>query len=174
LKEKLLDSQTVYKGNIIDVKVDAVVLPNGKKACREVVEHSGAVAVVAVNSNGEMLLIRQFRYPVNSILWELPAGKLEPGEHPIECAKRELAEETGFGARKWLHLSTFYTTPGFSNEVMYLYMAEDLYKETGNPDDDEFIEVYSVPCETAVRQVVEGVIRDAKTIAGILLASHRM
>jgi ADP-ribose pyrophosphatase len=172
LEEKQIDSSLLYKGIIVDVKVDQVMLPNGKQTAREVVLHPGAVAILALNNAKEITLIKQFRYPVSSIIWELPAGKLEVGEDPLECAKRELAEETGLGARKWKKLSRFFTGPGFTNEVIHLFLAEDLCKEIKIADDDEFIEVHSIPFETAEKMIFSGEINDAKTIAGILMLSR--
>ena len=170
MEEKNVESKLVFEGRVFSVKVDAVNLPNGKQASREVVVHPGAVAVVAVNENDELLLIKQFRYPVGEVIWEIPAGKLEKGESPIICAKRELAEETGHGAEQWKHLSTFFTTPGFSDEIMYIYLASDLITDKKTADDDEFIELHYVPFAEALRMIANGEIKDAKTIAGILLA----
>ncbi len=171
--EKTVSSKTIYKGKVLDLKVDTVRLPNGKTADREVVVHRGAVAVVAVTDNDEIILIKQFRYPTGKVLWEVPAGKIDAGEIPEDCAVRELAEETGFGARQWEHLSTFYTTPGFSDEIMYVYLARDLYIDERKMDDDEFIDMYRVPVKNAVEMVISGEISDAKSIAGILLAAAR-
>lgn len=172
MKEKRVESRWIYRGQILDLKLDTVVLPNGKTAPREVVVHPGAVTVAALTDLGEVLLVRQFRYPVGEALWELPAGKLEKKEDPLECAKRELAEETGFGAREWKHVSTFYTTPGFSDEIMYMYLAKGLYKEERDADDDEFLQVKAVLLSMALEMVLSGEIKDAKTITGILWADR--
>lgn len=170
MQEDKIDGQVVYKGKIVDLKVDRVLLPNGKEAKREVVVHKGAVAIAAVTPDQEIILIRQFRYPAGEILWEIPAGKLEIGEDPEDCAKRELAEETGYGARVWKKLSTFYTSPGFSDEIMHLYLATDLYPKKLNADDDEFIEIYKIPYARAAEMIIGQEIRDCKTISGILMA----
>lgn len=174
MEEKTVASRTIYKGKVLDLKVDTVTLPNGKTTEREVVVHRGAVAVVAVNETGEIVLIKQFRYPTGKILWEIPAGKINAEEVPQDCAVRELAEETGFGAREWQHMATFYTTPGFSDELMYVYLARDLYTDKREMDDDEFIEIHPVPLENATEMIKSGEIADAKSIAGILLASLRI
>lgn len=174
MKENKIDSKLIYHGRVLDIKLDTVELPNGKEANREVVVHPGAVTIAAVTPNQEILLIKQFRYPVNEILWELPAGKLEKGEDPLACAKRELSEETGYGAREWCCLSTFFTTPGFCDEIMYLYLAQGLYDESLKADDDEFIELHRIPYNNAVDLINSGDIKDAKTIVGILLAGQKM
>lgn len=170
--EKKVSSKSIYEGKIVHLKVDDVILPNGKITSREVVRHQGAVAVAALNNKNELILIKQFRYPVDKVLWELPAGKLEKGEEPEQCAKRELAEETGYGAKKWTHLSTFYTTPGFSDEIMHVFLAQGLYNKTLNADDDEFIEVYQISLTRSLEMIKFGEIVDAKTIAGILLTNQ--
>lgn len=169
MQEKKISSEIKYTGRVLNLKVDTVELPDGKQTQREVVIHPGAVAVAAVNERNEIILVRQFRYPVGEILLEVPAGKLQRGEDPLACAKRELAEETGLGAGNWTHLSTFYTTPGFSDEIMYLYKAAGLFKNVMASDDDEFIEVHPVLVQRAVDMIKSGEIKDAKTIAGILM-----
>ncbi len=174
MEEKKAAGEWLYRGKILDLKLDLVVLPNGRQTEREVVVHPGAVAVVAVNNKKRILLLKQFRYAVGQVLWELPAGKLEQGEDPLACAKRELAEETGYGAGKWEHLSTFYTSPGFCSEIMFLYLASDLSKDGRQADEDEFIEVRQIPLGQALKWIQGGKIKDAKTIAGILLAEHKL
>lgn len=167
--EKTIDSKVIFNGKFINLQVDTVKLPDGKESGREVVIHPGAAVVAALTEQDEILLIRQFRYPVGEVLWELPAGKLEKNEEPLECAKRELAEETGYGAREWRYISDFFTTPGFSNEVLYLYLASGLYPEKREADSEEFIELHKVPYSKAVSMISSGEIKDAKTIIGILL-----
>lgn len=173
MQEKKIESRLIYNGKVLDLKLDTVELPNGKEANREVVVHPGAVTIAALTQNNEILLIRQFRYPAGEILWELPAGKLERGEDPLACAKRELSEETGYAASEWMSLSTFFTTPGFSDEIMYLYLAKGLYNERLEADDDEFIELHQIPYNEAVNLINRGEIKDAKTIIGILLAGQK-
>lgn len=170
--EKTIDSKVIYNGKFINLKVDTVKLPNGKESGREVVYHPGAAVVIAVTEKKEILLIRQFRYPVSEVLWELPAGKLEKNEDPLECAKRELAEETGFGAKEWQYLSRFYTAPGFSNELLHLFLASDLYTDKREADSEEFIELHKISYPKALSLISSGEINDAKTIIGIMLAGQ--
>ena len=172
--EKKVSSETVYKGKILNLRVDDVELPNGKITKREVVEHAGAVAVVPVNEKNELLLVRQYRYPVGKVLLEVPAGKLEKGEDPEACAVRELAEETGCRAKDMKLLFSFYSTPGFSNEKMYVYLARGLTYLGEHPDEDEFIEASPVPLQAALDLIDRGEICDAKSIIGILAVKREM
>lgn len=168
MEEKTIAVKDIYQGKILNLRVDKVILPNGKEAKREVVEHPGAIAVVARNEHGEFIMVKQYRYPVKDIIWEIPAGKLEKGEDPLVCAKRELAEETGLVADNWQKLSTFYTTPGFTDEIMYLYLAENLREEKCNPDDDEFIETGKFTPDEIREMITGNIIKDAKTLIGLL------
>ncbi|MDN5348138.1 MAG: ADP-ribose pyrophosphatase [Clostridia bacterium] len=170
LKETCLDSRRIYEGKILNLRCDRVLLPGGREATREVVEHPGAVTIVALDSEDNVYLVRQFRYPVGEVTLELPAGKLDCGEEAEACARRELAEEAGLKARSWRHLLNFYTTPGFSTEIMYLFLAQELSREEAEADADEFLEVEKVPLAEAVQMALEGKIRDAKSIVGILAA----
>lgn len=174
LEETTLGSCRVFEGKIINLRVDEVELPNGKRATREVVEHPGAVAVAALTEKGEIVLVRQFRKPAEEVLLEIPAGKLDPGEKPLDCVRRELMEETGITAECIKPLLSYYTTPGFSNEVIHLFLATGLRRGEAAPDKDEFLEVTYLPLSEALRLVREGKIRDAKTIIGILLAADRV
>ena len=158
----------MYAGKIISVRVDRIELPNGRTATREVVEHPGAVAVLALTAPESVVLVRQFRYPINEITLELPAGKLEQGEDPLRAAHRELAEETGFVAGQMEFMTSFYSTPGFSDERMRLYLATDLKAGTPRPDDDEFLDCLTVDRSTAARMIGEGAFTDAKTLVGLL------
>jgi len=170
--EKTISSETIYRGKILNLRVDSVELPNGKLASREVVEHSGAVAVVPLNEKNEVLLVRQYRYPVGKALLEVPAGKIEKGEEPALCAERELVEETGYEAEEIKHLFTFYSTPGFSDEKMYVYIARGLVYSGQKPDEDEFIQIVPVDLEKALSLIDEGEICDAKSIVGLLAAKR--
>lgn len=172
--ENTISSRLIYSGKILTLRLDEVKLPNGKTSTREIVEHPGAVAIVALNEKNEVLMVRQFRKPVEEELLELPAGKLEKGEQPEICAQRELMEETGFFARSLRYITAFYTSPGFSSERMYLYLARDLENNTKLADEDEFIDLKIIPLEQAVRKIYDGEIRDAKTISGLLLAYNML
>lgn len=174
LREILLDSVPVFTGKVINLRVDSVQLPDGKKATREVVEHPGAVAVVPILTDGSIILVKQYRHPVGETTWEIPAGKLDTKEAPELCAHRELEEETGYQAGKMRKLSVFFTTPGFTDEIMYLYMAENLRKTAQKTDDDEFIDVLSISRADALSMIHRGEIKDAKSIIGILMAGEML
>ena len=139
LYEKLTSSERLFEGKIINLRRDEVILPNGRTGMREVVEHPGAVAIVPLTTEGNVILVRQFRHPIGQVILEVPAGKLDSGEDPAACAVRELAEETGFTANTLRKLISMYTTPGFSNEIIHVYLAEDLIESDKHPDEDEFI-----------------------------------
>ncbi len=168
MEEKTMKCERVYEGRIINVRVDTVELPDKKYSKREIVEHPGAVGIVPITSNKEIVLVKQFRKPVEGVLLEIPAGKIESEEEPAICAVRELEEETGFKTDNIQQLLKFYTTPGFSNEIIYIYIAEDLKEGTINPDEDENIETIKIPIEEALEKIKSGEIEDAKTIVGIL------
>ncbi|AIS52402.1 ADP-ribose pyrophosphatase NudF [Thermoanaerobacter kivui] len=167
-KEETLSTRRIFEGKIINLRVEEVKLPDGRTATREIVEHPGGVSIVAVKDNGNILLVKQYRKPAEEALLEIPAGKLEYGEDPEVCAKRELLEETGYEAGYIKHLMTFFTTPGFSNEKMYLYFAKNLVKHTAHPDEDEFLEVYEYTPENLLEMILQNQIKDSKTIIGIL------
>ena len=168
LTEKTIDSREVFKGRIIRVRFDTVRLPNGKEGTREVVEHPGGVAILAIDSEGRVLLVRQYRYPFERVLTEIPAGKREPGEPPFITAQRELQEEVGVTADTWTELGTLIPSPGCYGETLYLYMAQDLHFGATHPDEDEFLEPLRIPLDEAVRQCMDGTLTDAKTVAAIL------
>lgn len=159
----------MYKGRIINLRLDSVVLENGNTALREVVEHPGAVGIVALKDNGDIVMVKQYRKAADQMLLELPAGKLEQGEDPADCAARELTEETGYVAANLRYLVSFYTSPGFSNEVMHMFLATGLSQGENDPDDDEMVETVEISRDRAVDMILKGEIKDGKTIAGILL-----
>lgn len=172
LMEKRLASKVVFEGKVLKLRHDQVMLPNGKEASREVVEHPGAVAVVPVTDDGKVLLVRQYRYPVDNVMLEIPAGKLDAGETPENCALRELEEETGYAAGTLKKLSSFYTTPGFSNEILHLYLAGDLRQTEQKLDGDEFLNVEAYSPEEIKTMLADGTINDAKSLVGLLLAGY--
>jgi ADP-ribose pyrophosphatase len=174
LYEKTISSQPIYDGRIIKVKVDEVQLPNGKTAKREIVNHQGAVAVLPLTDDGKMVAVRQFRKPLEQTIVEIPAGKLEPGEEPLTCAIRELEEETGYKAEKMELLSSFYTSPGFADELLHVYIATGLTKGESRPDEDEFVDALELSLEEAHELHRTGEIRDAKTVVAIFAWENRV
>jgi len=167
LEEKTVKSQTIYEGNIIRVQLDQVILPDGGTSQREIVKHPGAVAVVAITDEKKLVLVRQFRKPLEKTILEIPAGKLEPGEDPRACAFRELEEETGYQAEEMTPLVSFYTSPGFADEIMHLYVANGLRKGEAQPDQDEFVELVELTLPEAWQRIADGEICDAKTVAAV-------
>ncbi|CAM3060523.1 NUDIX hydrolase [Filibacter tadaridae] len=171
-EEKTISGTTIYEGKIITVRIEDVELPDGNHAKRELVKHPGAVAILAITSEGKLVLVEQYRKAIERSLIEIPAGKMEPGEAPEVTAVRELEEETGFGAKKFTYIQSFATSPGFANEVIHLYLAQGLYK-IDNPaagDEDEFIELIEATIEEAEELVATGKIFDAKTAFAVLYA----
>lgn len=170
---KVISTRTAFRGPVFTVTRDEVVEPSGVKVIRDTVRHSGSVVVLAIDrSDGEprILLVRQYRYPADAYIWELPAGRIDEGENPLAAAKRELIEETGYRAKKWKKAMTFYSSPGFLDEQMWLYLAEDLEAGEAQPEADEFITLRFVSASSVLEQIRRGAIRDAKTIAGVLWA----
>lgn len=166
-----LSSHRGFDGKWVHVRVDEVRLPSGRIATRETVEHPGAVAIVPVTREGNVLLLRQGHHPIGRVLLGLPAGTLEPGEAPIDCAQRELEEETGYRAGAMTELASFYTSPGYTNERMTLFRADDCVPGNGSIDPDELIRLTSVPLAEIRRLVMPGPdqIEEAKTLIGLLL-----
>ena len=169
--ERTIAREIKYAGKIITVRVDKVELPDGRTASREVVEHPGAAAVLAVNKAKEAYFVRQFRKAVEKELLEIPAGKLEAGEAPHICAARELAEEVGMAAGDLRLLATFYSSPGFTAEKLYVYLATGLHPVSPSAEEDEFLEPVRLPLAEAVRMARTGEIVDAKTLIALLLAA---
>jgi ADP-ribose pyrophosphatase len=171
LVEKKLRKNVVFEGRNVDFCCDDVELPNGKPATREYMDHPGAVGVVPVLADGRVVLVRQYRYPVGEVTLELPAGKLDAGEDALKCVARELQEETGYTAKKITPLLDYWPTPAFANEVLRLYVAEDLTGGALSPDEDEFIEKVELPLREALDLIKRGRIKDSKTLVGLLAYS---
>jgi ADP-ribose pyrophosphatase len=170
LVEKKLSSKKIFHGKILNLYFDKVKLPNGNIATREKVTHPGAVGIVPVNNQKEVYLVRQYRYPPDDTIIEIPAGKIDNNEDPDKCALRELREEVGAGSADIVKLSAFYTTPGFSNELLHLYLATNFDLKDNNLDDDEFLQIVKFSLKDAIHMINTGIIKDAKTIIGLLLA----
>ena len=170
LTEKPLSSEYPYRGKIVNMRVDQALLPNGRQAVREVVEHPGGVCVAALTDREELLFVRQFRYPYQEAILELPAGKRSPGEDPLECGIRELKEETGAVAARVEPLGRLYPSPGYCGEIIYMYMATGLTYGEMNPDEDEFLSVRRIPFQELVQRCLSGEIQDGKTVTAVLKA----
>lgn len=166
--EKTLSTEYIYKGKILNLKVEQVQLPDGNKSKREIVEHKGAVAIVAFKDDDTILLVRQFRKPLNKELLEIPAGKLEENEDPKHCALRELEEETGYKANNIEFIGKILTTPGFSNELIYIFKATNLCKGQIGGDEDEFINVEEIKLIDLKDKIKKGEIIDGKTVASLI------
>ena len=170
MEENPKSSKVVFKGKLLDVRKDKVILPNGKIGSREWINHPGAVCCVPILPNKKIGLIRQYRYAVKEHMIEIPAGKLNQGEDPENCAKRELEEEIGFKANKISFLTNIHPAIGFANEKMWLYLAEDLKKTNQKLDSDEFLELMPTKLEDAIKMVWNGSITDVKTMIGLIWA----
>ena len=168
LEERQLSFDYKFKGRIINLRVDEALLPNGATATREVVEHNGGICVVPITENGEVLMVEQYRYPYGEVILEIPAGKRDGNEEPLEGGKRELREETGAVAENYTFLGELYPTPGYCGEVIYMYLATGLSFGETDPDEDEFLNVKKIPLEKAVDMIMKGEIKDAKTQTAIL------
>ena len=171
LAEKQIDSKLIMDGTVLHVYYDNVTLPNGGKAHRELIRHVGAVCMVPVTQDGQVIVERQFRYPVNRVITEIPAGKLDSKqEDPLAAARRELQEETGMTADNWINLGIFYPAPAYSDETIHMFLARDLHPGDQHLDADEFLEVTRVPIEELVEEILAGKIPDLKTQAAVLRA----
>lgn len=174
LREKTVSTSTIFNGKIVKLIKKEVLLPDGTKGTREVVEHPGAVAIVAVDKENYVYLVRQFRSPIEKEILEIPAGKLDEGETPEECARRELQEEIGQNPREMEKLLSYYTSPGFSNEVLHIYLATDLQEVPIRKVEGEFLQIEKFKYEELTKLIEAGEIEDGKTVLGILLASNKI
>lgn len=168
--EPTISSRPIYSGRIIDVRVDTVRLQNGRESTREIVDHAPSICVVPVDAEGNVLMVRQYRKPVDQFLLEVPAGGIEAGETPEEAAQRELQEEIGHTTGNLLAMSAFWLAPGWCSEFMYSFLATDLKPAALDSDEDEFIEVVRVPLSAAMDVIASGEVQDAKSVASLLLA----
>jgi len=170
LTETTVSSRNVYDGELLHVRADRARLPDGKVAVREYITHPGAVVIIPLLDNGELVLERQHRYPLHRDFYELPAGKIDRGEDPLQCAQRELLEETGYSAKKWRYVTTLHPCIGYSDEKLIYYLAEELTFTTASLDDGEHLEVFTLTLAAALDWVKTGRITDNKTVSGLFWA----
>jgi ADP-ribose pyrophosphatase len=162
-------TRNIFTGKILTLNIDTVTLPNGVTIDLEMIRHPGAAAIVPLKNDGKVVMIKQFRHAAGGFIYEIPAGKLHPGEDPIHCATRELEEEIGYVAGRLERLTSIYTAPGFTDEVIHIYKATDMTPGRQHLDRDEVLEVFEVSLKEAIRMIGAGLIRDAKTIVGLQL-----
>ena len=169
LIEKTVDSQEIFDGQVVHLFKDNITLPNGKPATREVIRHVGAVAIVPMTDDGKVIVERQFRYPLNQVITEIPAGKLDSkAEDRLAAAKRELEEETGLLAEEWIELGEYYPAAAYCDEVIMMYLAKGLYQGTRHLDEDEFLNIMEVSLDELVDEIMQGKVADGKTQAAIM------
>ncbi len=174
---KVLQRTRLYQGRVFNLIVDQVEYPSGKRSVREVAEHPGGAVVLAVFSDRRILLVKQHRYPIDAVIYELPAGKLHSGEDPLTCAQRELVEETGYRARTGRKLTSIYTTPGFCSEVLHVYLATDVEKSARGQrleEGEHGLHVQALPLDETISMIDRGEIVDGKTIVGILMGERHL
>lgn len=164
----------IYKGRVLDITLETASLPDGRDIELEIIHHPGGACALPVYENGDLLLIRQFRHAAGGIIWEVPAGRIDDGEEPEACARRELAEEGGVTAGKLRKLGQFYSTPGFCTEVIHIFLATELEKCGQKLEEDEYLETTRIPFEKAIDMVFKGEINDSKTMLAILLAREEL
>lgn len=175
IEERILREERVYEGRLVKVNRLDVTLPDGKEATREAIRHPGASAIVPVDEEGNVTLVRQYRAPIAQVLLEIPAGKLDDkDEDRLEAAKRELREETGLTAEKWKHLTDIVTAPGFCDELISIYLATGLSDGEDEPDEDEFLNIVKMPLTELIEMAKRGEISDSKTLVGLLLAEKAL
>jgi ADP-ribose pyrophosphatase len=177
-RARVLSSEVVYTGPLFRVQHDKIVEPGGRRNERDVIRHNGSVVILALDKskskkNPWVVMERQYRHAANQFLWELPAGKLDAGEEPLEGAKRELKEETGYAAKKWKPLIEYYASPGFLGESMMIFLAEGLQAGDAHPEEDEAIELRLVKLSEVLKMIDKGVIKDGKTLTGVLFYARR-
>lgn len=174
LTEEKINSKTIFEGKVINLKINEVKLENGMTAMREIVEHPGGVCVISLDSDKNVLMVKQYRAPFETVLLEVPAGKLDNGEDPLECGKREFLEETGYTAEKMTYLGHFYPSVGFLTEKIHIYFAEGLNKKEQHLDEDEFLNVEKYPFSVLLEMAEKNEIKDAKTVLAILMLNKHL
>lgn len=173
-EEKTVSSEKIFKGRIIDVRVDKVSLPNGEISTREIVGHPGGVGIVAITDDDKIIMVKQFRKPLERAIYEIPAGKLDPGEEVEVCGRRELTEETGATAETFEYLGYMYPSPGFTDEVTHIYLATGLNFGKASPDEDEFLDIEFFPIDKVREMIMNNEINDGKTVMGFFKAMERL
>ena len=173
-EEKTVSSKTVFQGKIIDVRVDMVSLPNGEIAQRDIVKHPGGVGIVAITDDDKIIMVKQFRKPIEKAIYEIHAGKLDKNEEPLKCGRRELMEETGAVADNFFYLGYMYPSPGFDDEVTHMYLATGLHFGENNLDEDEFLDVEYFTKEEVLDMIMNNEINDAKTVIGFFKAMEKL
>ncbi len=169
-EEKTVSTKRIYDGIVVNLRVDTVELPDGKTALRDIVEHPGGVGIVAITDDNKILMVKQYRKPIEKAILELPAGKLDKNEDIEECGRRELEEETGYKTREFTYLGYMYPSPGFDDEVTHLYLARGLYKGEVHLDEDEYLDVYKYDISEIKTMIMNNEINDAKTVIGFFKA----
>lgn len=173
-EEKTVSSKTVFQGKIIDVRVDMVALPNGEIAQRDIVKHPGGVGIVAITDDDKIIMVKQFRKPIEKAIYEIPAGKLDKNEEVEKCGRRELMEETGAVADNFIYLGYMYPSPGFDDEVTHMYLATGLHFGESNLDEDEFLDVEYFTKDEVLSMIMNNEINDAKTVIGFFKAMEKL
>ncbi len=173
-EEKTISSETVYSGHVINVRVDTVEMPDGKTAFRDIAEHPGGVGVLALTEDNKIIMVKQYRKPIEKAIYEIPAGKIDRGEAPLKCGIRELEEETGFKAEEFISLGYMYPSPGFTDEVTHIYLAKGLYKGTCNPDEDEYLDIEMFEIDEIRQMIMKNEINDAKTVFAFFKALEHL
>jgi ADP-ribose pyrophosphatase len=169
---EVIHQETIFQGRAFNIRRDKVRYQNGAVASLDIVEHAGAVTILPVDADGHILFIRQYRHAAEKEMLELPAGTLDPGESPLDCARREIREETGFAAQELIEIGEFFLAPGYSTEYMYVYLATGLYPDTLQGDEDEFISLEPIPIARAYDMALAGELEDGKSLAALLLARN--
>ena len=173
-REETIKSETIYEGKLITLRKETVTVKGGRTATRELVDHPDGAAVAAVTDDGELVMVKQFRKPIETTIWEVPAGKADPGEDPLEAARRELEEETGYRAERYEFLTAMYPSVGFMDEKLYIYLATGLTQGQTHPDEDEDLVIETMDLDLLHERVMAGEIEDAKTIIAVLMAWERV